>query len=276
MNQIADRQKLGPKPEFAWIDIDSLCINHKYQRQIGKDGQAMIRRIAREFDWRRFTPVTVTATRDNPDKYFVIDGQHRVNAALNLDCIETIPCWIIDAPEIADQADAFVGLNKNRIKMMPVNIFQAELAAGTELAIAVAKACSDVGVTISRSHVSTLSLAENETMAVAAMKKVVQNHGQAVLTRTLGILKDSLTGINPMRAATIHTLARLLALEKIHPDINIDPERLKTVLRRKDVDQWIEDASAYTRNFGGGMQTALRAAWIHAYNAAGRAGKLPE
>jgi hypothetical protein len=65
-------------------------------------GAAHINRILRGFNWNRYQPIVVTEQDDG--RYAVIDGQHRLEAAKKHPLIDSLPCYIIDAPDLAAQA----------------------------------------------------------------------------------------------------------------------------------------------------------------------------
>jgi len=273
MNNAIEARDLGPVPEFRWLDIDHLTINAKYQREVSRDGEAMISRIARDFDWRQFTPVTVApAAREG--RYAVIDGQHRIMAALRIDQIDEVPCWIVAADDISAQATTFVGLNKNRMKMMPVNTYHAELAAGDVHAVRINRICQKAGVEVVRKHMSTNSLKAHQTLSVGALKSAARALSERDLEDGLRMIIENLEGNNILRAAMISAVPAVLALGR--QTDGFDEERLAKVVNKRFVDIWMDNASSYAKNFGGTNQKALRMAIIKAYNGAGRGAKLPE
>src|SRR5262249_41056284 len=53
-------EDIGKPPQLKWIELESLRIDPRYQRQITDDGRSRINRIVREFRWSRFHPLMVT------------------------------------------------------------------------------------------------------------------------------------------------------------------------------------------------------------------------
>ena len=69
----------GPRPDLAWTPIGDIVIDDTYQRPLGEKNWRSIARIARAFDWGKFTPVVLAPCPDG--RMALIDGQHRVHAA---------------------------------------------------------------------------------------------------------------------------------------------------------------------------------------------------
>jgi hypothetical protein len=97
----------GPRPELAWLPIERLFVDERYQRDLK---QRHVNRIAENFRWSRFQAVLVTKC----DKgWSIIDGQHRVEAA-KVCGLDLIPAVVIDQADIAEQAASFVWANAAR------------------------------------------------------------------------------------------------------------------------------------------------------------------
>jgi ParB-like nuclease domain/Sigma-70 region 2 len=85
---------LGTPPELAWIDIDLLRLDVKYQREILRSGRKNVIEIAANFDWSLFATVIVARIHDG--LYAIVDGQHRTTSAACCG-ITKVPCQIIQA-----------------------------------------------------------------------------------------------------------------------------------------------------------------------------------
>jgi hypothetical protein len=141
---------LGTKPRVVWLDLGLLDVDRRYQREITGGGEAHINRILRGFNWNRYQPIVVTEQADG--RYAVIDGQHRLEAAKKHPLIDSLPCYIIDAPDLAAQAEIFVAVNSDRRALTGLQKFWASVAAGNREAAALVKACEAAGVTIRAHH----------------------------------------------------------------------------------------------------------------------------
>ena len=129
-----DESKYGVIPDLDWLPINKLIIDETYQRNAtSKRSLINIKKIKKNFQWSRFSPLTVASLKTTKgDMYAVIDGQHRLLACKDLGDISEVPCWIIPATSIKQQADDFIEINKNRVAINNFSIYKAKLAAGDE------------------------------------------------------------------------------------------------------------------------------------------------
>lgn len=255
---------LGPRPRFEWLPIDSLAVDERYQRRITADGNTLINRIVREFNWSRFQPLTVTGPDASGD-YPVIDGQHRLEACRRHPDVAEVPCWIVEAPKISDQATAFVGVNKHRISVTRINVFWAELAAHDTDAVWLKSVCDAAGVKVGK--VGTGRQPPLTTVALAALLKL-RSLGDATLIKALSILaKAQAEAENAFRAPTITALARLVG----RCADRLDEARLIDKVADMDLDHEIDNARQAMKVIGGNTEAALQVLMVRAYNA-----RLPE
>ena len=131
------RAEPGETPDLCWLPVSDLVVDRSYQREFAERSITLIRKIVREFDWARVRPAVVIARSDG--RFEVIDGQHLATAAATHGGIADIPCLVVPDRETAGKAAAFVGLNRDRVAMTPLQVFKAELEMGDETATAVAE-----------------------------------------------------------------------------------------------------------------------------------------
>lgn len=249
----------GTPPRFAWIPLDNLVVDGRYQRSITRDGWTRIRAMARRFSWQKFGALLVTEA-DKIGDHAVFDGQHRLEAAKLVEGITEVPCVIVDAPDLPSQARAFKGVNKDRAGVTRVNIFWADVAAGEPAAVAIKQLCDECGVTISR--IGTGRQKPLHTVAIAAIDHC-RKLDEGSLRRALKALVEAQgEAENAFRAQTIKALTRLFAM---NPD-KVDEGRLVRVLADMDLDDKIEEARAGAKTFGGKVEIVLQMLLTRAYN----------
>lgn len=128
--------------KFGWMVVDqrgvhisiskhALTIDPSYQR--GTSNRRALQ-IAREWSWLACGAIVV-AFRD--DKFYVVDGGHRVAAALKRSDIDELDCLVFETETVAQEAAAFLRGNKMRSAVRAVDQFRAALASGDELALSV-------------------------------------------------------------------------------------------------------------------------------------------
>ncbi|MGQ3072549.1 MAG: DUF6551 family protein [Ferrovibrionaceae bacterium] len=262
--------ELGPRPKFAWLPIERLTVDERYQRRITGDGLNAINKIVRNFHWSKFQPLTVSGPDASGD-YPVIDGQHRLEACRRHPAITEVPCWIVEASRIAEQAIAFVGINKGRIAVTRINVFWASLAAGEPDAVWLQRVTQRAGVAIGK--VGTGVQPAGTTVALASLLKV-RPLGEDAIVNGLRVIAEAQAGVeNAFRAPVILAVVRMMAQ---HAD-KLDRTRLVAVLADLDLSDEIEKARVYRKTFGGVIEAALQVILIRQYNKGARAGaRLPE
>lgn len=181
---------MGAKPALMWIPVKSLHINDVYQRSISTGrGQSVIREIVASFRWPLFGVLMVTQRKEGG--YWVIDGQHRMNAAKHAG-IDKVPCMLIVGLDTRDQAKIFTGINARRVNMSVQALHHAKVAAGEEDAVALQEACIEADVVIlPYPKAAGQGLKPNETLMVTNLRCALKKLGREGFVEVLkGISRD--------------------------------------------------------------------------------------
>lgn len=112
--------------KFMNIPKGELRVDHTYQRT--KIRASRVSYMAREWSWFAFIALLVVRRPDGT--YWVVDGQHRKLAADKRDDVDTLPCMVFEANDVATEAAAFVAANTQRTIVTPFHKFRANLVAG--------------------------------------------------------------------------------------------------------------------------------------------------
>jgi hypothetical protein len=192
------------RPEVTWIDPRELLVDEAYQRNLSERSLALIRRIATNWDWRRFKAPSCSWTADGLE---VVDGQHTAIGAACRDDITEIPVLITEAKEQAERAAAFIGLNRDRVGITATQLHAAAVTAGDPDAVAIEEACASVGITILKSQPGAGRFQPRQTMAVAAIGALIHRYaGDA--RQALGVLAAA--DLAPIQANQIKAVELLL------------------------------------------------------------------
>lgn len=188
--ELTKPEDMGLKPVLMWVPVDQIHVNETYQRPISTGaGQRVIKHIAQNFRWSFFTPLSITQREDGG--YWVIDGQHRTEAAKLLG-IREIPAILVENLSLVDQAKAFSGINGKRVNVNQQALHHAMLAAGDELSLVIQRCCEEAGVVIPRYPKAVSSgLLPNETMCISTLKSIQKKHGDQVLIDALKSIRHS-------------------------------------------------------------------------------------
>jgi hypothetical protein len=209
----------GPAPQLRWIEIEQLVVDPSYQRDIGSSGKKAIIKIAREFEWARFSPVVVAP--HGKDRFVIVDGQHRTTAAA-LREHKKVPCQII-AADTAKQALAFASINANITKMSSMQIHAARVAAGDPDAVRLKKVCDAGGVELLRYPIAADQQQPGQTMAVVQLRQALDRYGEKALRVALQCITRTRDGNRGMvRGLLVLALCSVLDAERgwlNHPQV---------------------------------------------------------
>jgi len=210
----------GGVPVLAWSDPTDLYVDGSYQRDMSRRSAALMKKMFEEFAWAHIKVPNVVEAKG---KKLVIDGQHTAIVAACLR-IKRIPILIVEAKEVAAQAHAFVGLNTDRVRVSPFDIYRALIRSGDEDAMDVDNVCKRAGVRIR--HLSpTCVVAEGDTAALGTIQRLVRTRGvinSRKVLQTLVLAKR--TPITPYEIRAVENI-----LCKHRPDV--EPERLARIIR---------------------------------------------
>jgi hypothetical protein len=238
---------LGARPRIVWLGLELLEVDHTYQREIGEGGQTHINRIVRAFNWNCYQPIIITERTDG--RYAVIDGQHRLEAARKHPLIDSLPCYIIDAPDVAVQAHVFVQVNSARRSLTSSQKFFASLAAGEKTAVALKKICDDAQVTILRGPPGKAT-PPRALLGPLIAQRLVQRFGVRAVRNAMQLLSETHgQTAGAFRSATISALTRIVAGPHSR-------ERLRAVLQATDLAHLLGQASALASGGGVGSLAA--------------------
>ena len=126
--------------QIAMVPVSALAVDRAYQREVGKRGWAVVRRIAEAFDPAAFG---VLLGRWEGERFALIDGQHRALAA-KARGLRAVPCLEV----WGSPARTFVAINSGRVNLTPVQRFRAARAVPGSPEAALGRALDDLGVTV--------------------------------------------------------------------------------------------------------------------------------
>lgn len=138
---------LGRMPTLQFVLPSELAVDPSYQRSIeANDSQTLIRRIAQFWNWDLCQPLVVSRRGDGA--LYVIDGQHRLEAAKLRGDISQLPCVIVAYANAADEAASFVHLNQQRRPLTKLDLFKAAIASEDPDAVAIMAALTHAGLSV--------------------------------------------------------------------------------------------------------------------------------
>lgn len=239
------------KPDLMWVKLYQLRINDEYQRKIGEKSITLIRKIIKDFDWAKFHPpiITMVGEEDGSPIYEVLDGQHTAIAMVSHGQFREIPCLVVVTDDVTTRADAFVGLNSNKVNITPIQVFWAKVTAKNELALDVIEGAKEAGATILRGPPAYGIYAKGSTLAVGSLINLAQEGGSYFVRRVLecGVAAE----LAPISRDFISAFKILLLgksdLKIRHPEAS---KLVSLIIRRVGQDKLIADATHMHKGSG--------------------------
>lgn len=124
------------------INKHELQINHEYQRVLLPH---KVEEISSAWSWVACGSISVAMRDGEP---WVMDGQHRVMAALRRADIVELPCLVFEMEDVRDEAQGFLNINSLRKTMTSVDKLKASAVAGDESAKQFKALCDRLNLTL--------------------------------------------------------------------------------------------------------------------------------
>lgn len=167
------------KVTAEWLPVASLVSLH-----FRPTSKTKVRAIAAEFDPDALG-VLYISRRDDGTNY-VLDGDNRIEALRTMGWVDQrVPTHVYHGLTQAREAELFVEFNQKRTKPKPVDIFQAQVKANDEQALAITKVLATRGLVVS------IHKTHGNVMAVQALQTVFNSAGGRVLGEVLDIASNA-------------------------------------------------------------------------------------
>ena len=145
------RNASGAEGEFLKVSKLSLRIPKPdkgiggYQRDVY---DKLVKDIVMEFLWPVFGVLIVARRPDG--SLWVMDGQHRLLAALQIDNVDLLPCYVFDIDNTPEEARCFFRLNKYRFGMRADSGFVAQVQGNDPESLAIKEMVEGSGYRVAR------------------------------------------------------------------------------------------------------------------------------
>lgn len=246
-----------PSPMLQWVEIAAIVVDDRYQRPINVKGWQTIAKIAASFSWACFTPVQLAPIEGG--KFAVIDGQHRVHAAL-LCGLTSVPANVVPIA-VTDQAKAFIQVNTARTGVSQFNLYKAGLQAGHMWALECLDAVDRSGCKLMSFHPSSKNKKPGEIYAVGLIKDMVaKGHSSAVTTALTAIRHIDDGGNSAILLYSDWVLNPLI--KAVSEFLGLDVQTLTAILRKRRPFNVIESAENLAKAEKRSPSAAARQAFV--------------
>lgn len=216
----------GRLPVLQYLRPEELDVDLEYQRSIeSDDAKSLINRIAVDWNWDLCQPLVVSRRTWQGNGLFVIDGQHRLEAARKRRDIAQLPCTIVEYPSKAAEAEAFVLLNRLRRPLSRIDLFKASVASGDETALAIVHALRINGLALAP-HMSSIAWKPGQLGNIGGIEQAVRQHGISIVTKALHLLSTAFQGEVLTYAGTIFPGLVAICASEYRPGRAVPTERL--------------------------------------------------
>lgn len=232
----------GRKPVLSWEDITELMIDASYQRSMDNPiSRRIVKEIACNWDWG-LCNVLLVADREG-EGLFVVDGQHRLEAARLRGDVPHLPCVTFRPADLKAEADLFVKLNTVRKTASPVDRFFARCLAEDPEALEIQRIVQQAGLKVGKSE---FALKPKEVACISVLTRLLRQYGFKILAAALFNLAETYRD-EPLRGAK-ELLPGLCLLLLGNSDGAIAPEELPAVLKTRTQTSWIAAAKTAQHN----------------------------
>lgn len=258
---------LGNLPALQYLLPQQLQIDESYQRSINTGpSQALIRKIAQHWNWDLCQPLVV-ARREQGD-LFVIDGQHRLEAARLRGDIAQLPAVVVNYASPADEAASFVHLNSARTPLNGLQVFHAALASGDSTALAIRDAIEAAGLKLGRNN--NLQLSPPGTLInVGGIQRAWKRWGAGPAAEAIELLAAAFAGQRLNYAGTLYPGIAAVCAREMREAGSFPPGRFavfSAMLGGKEQAEWrqlilVEKAENPEMSMGDAAIAMIGAAW---------------
>lgn len=252
---MTEQTRVSRASSVQWVRVADIQVSSHAQRELRTH---MAEKIAAEFDPDKMG-VPVVNLRDG--RYWVIDGQHRVEALKIIGYDDQlIECQVYDGLDERAEAEMFLGLN-TKLTMGALDKFLVALTAQRRRELDIARAVDAQGLTVGHG--------QGHIMAVGALGKVYDLAGYDRLSAALRVLRDSF-GEAGMRAELIEGMG--LVTHRYNGQLSEDKAIEKLSAMRGGMSGLLTKAELIRRQVGRPRAHCVAAAVVETVNA-GRGGK---
>lgn len=257
----------GRMPTLQFQLPSELQIDPTYQRSIDNaESQRLIGKIAMNWNWDLCQPLVVA--RRNDGALFVIDGQHRLEAAKLRGDIVQLPCVVVNYASAADEAANFVQLNQARRPLAKLDVFKAAVASEDPEAVAILGAIEAAGLSLAP-HSNPTAWKPGQICNIGGIESAWRNDGDTATELALLVMARAFEGQTLTYAGTIFPGIVAVCAAELAEAKRFSGSRLETfinMLGLKTQQDWrtiiltvrVDDPNL---NFPKASAAAIKAAW---------------
>ena len=226
------------------VPIVQLYTAPEYQRE--RINKKKVSSMVKEWDWDVYTPIKVSVRHNEPDKYYIVEGQHRVTAAGIKGFIE-LSATIVETQNVAEEAALFRAINRAG-SALPLSLHDDWKAA----LVAEDPEITKINNTLKRYGFNVASHGDDNCIScVSTLKRLCKKYDATILAFTLDVLRRAFDGASvSLKSKFLTGLAHFLYSYFFEEKFDI--ERFINKLRKIPAENILRDLNRKTTvgNFG--------------------------
>lgn len=255
-----DPKRLERDARLRWVPITKMKVSPVAQRDLN---QSRVDHLVSNFDVEQLGAPTVN---ERDDAFYIIDGQHRIEALRLLDYGQSVQCWTYTGLSEEEEADRFLKLN-DYLVVHAMPRFKVAVTANRPVETDIDRIVRANGLVVSQDGVP------GGIRAVGTLRRIYNRSDGKTLARTLRIVRDAF-GDAGMEARVIDGVGLLCQRYNGQLDDAAAIAKLRKV--NAGVSGLLNQAEKLRRSTGAQKAHCVAAAAVDAINTGQGGKKLPD
>lgn len=171
--------------KIGLIPVTEMFVDTTYQRTV----QSKVNKISKNWDSNKCAILQVSY-RSNVDKYAIIDGQNRWEAAKKAGVTHLL-CQIYENLTLKEEAKIFSEQNDNVTRISSADKFKSLLVMDDKICLQIKELCDKFGISIRKTYGDSLCKTRKNLNGLVSAQRIVEQHGINCLRWIFTVIEKS-------------------------------------------------------------------------------------
>ena len=171
--------------KIGLIPVTEMFVDTTYQRTV----QSKVNKISKNWDSNKCAILQVSY-RSDVDKYAIIDGQNRWEAAKKAGVTHLL-CQIYENLTIKEEAKIFAEQNDNVTRISSADKFKSLLVMDDKVCLQIKELCDEFGISIRKTYGDSLCKTRKNLNGLVSAQRIVEQHGINCLRWIFTVIEKS-------------------------------------------------------------------------------------
>lgn len=171
--------------KIGLIPVTEMFVDTTYQRTV----QSKVNKISKNWDSNKCAILQVSY-RSDVDKYAIIDGQNRWEAAKKAGVTHLL-CQIYENLTIKEEAKIFAEQNDNVTRISSADKFKSLLVMDDKICLQIKELCDEFGISIRKTYGDSLCKTRKNLNGLVAAQRIVEQYGIHCLRWIFEVIEKS-------------------------------------------------------------------------------------